>query len=106
KQILNVMPNFVRDHVSLRKVSRRLEANAEFLKETHVEIDLSVFRTIKRTSCGLCKAACGRHLTGEQHELRFLICATHVPKDFRPCVFGVTQYCRNEILCRFVRGRG
>src|SRR5262249_23309922 len=100
------MADLMRDHISLRKVSRRLEAIAEFLKEAHVQIDLLVSRTIKRTRCGLCKAACGLYFTSEKDELRFPVGTTNVLKDFRPGVLGVAQHCRNEILCCFVRSRG
>src|SRR4029453_3638069 len=99
------MPNLMRDYISLRKVPGRFEAIAEFLKETHVQIDFVVLRAIKRTRRGLGKAACRLDFTSEKNELGFLIPTPHATKDSRPGVLGVPENCGNKIFCGFVRGR-
>ena len=47
-QVLNVMPDFMREHVGLREIAGRAELPMEIVEEAEVEIDLAVARAIER----------------------------------------------------------
>src|SRR6476620_8023471 len=86
QEILDVMPNFMRDNVGLGEISRRMKSVAKILKETHIEINFLIFGAIERTHRRLGKSAGRVHSTREQHELGFPICLSRSAKYVRPGV--------------------
>src|SRR5438045_3340788 len=72
-QTLNVMTDFVRKHIRAREVPFRAEALLELVKETEIEIDLFILRTIERTGRRLREAARGLDRVAEQHRARAFV---------------------------------
>src|SRR5262245_5143245 len=103
QQILNMMPDFVRDDVCLREIAWRMEAIFQFLKETGVEVDLLIRRTIERTHRCLTKAACGLHSASEQDEFWFAVSLAFAPEDIRPRIFRVAENSCDEVFGCFIR---
>ena len=57
RQILDVVPDFMRDDVRLREIARRLEAALKLVKKTEVEIHALIAGAVERTGGGLRQAA-------------------------------------------------
>src|SRR5215467_9103078 len=72
-QALNVMTDFVRDHVRARELARRPEATAELLEESEVEIHTAVLRTVEGARRRFGHAARRVNRVAEQHDARRLI---------------------------------
>src|ERR1700730_5023852 len=92
-----MVPKFVRQNVSLRKLPRRSEAAIQLIEKTEVDVNLFVLRTIKRTGRGLCSAASGLRVVAEKHELRVPIRFPRLlGQELRPRFLRVIERERNE----------
>src|ERR1700685_2459847 len=66
QQFLHVMPEFVRENISLCELAGCSEAAAQFIEKTEVNIDSFVLRAIERTSGGCRAAATGLRAVAEK----------------------------------------
>src|SRR5215472_11737516 len=71
--LLDMVPDFVRQHVGLRKLARSAEALLEFIVKAQVNVNFFVRRAIKGARGGLRAPASGVGLISKQHELRMAI---------------------------------
>ena len=92
KQVLNVVTDFVGDHVGLSKVPRCTELASQLAEEGCVEINLFIGRAIERTRAAAGHAASTVDLVFEQDQRRFLVFATGLRKQIRPNIFRVSEY--------------
>src|ERR1043165_1809175 len=111
--VLHVMPDLVRDHVSLRELARAradiaaAEAPLEVAEERRIEIDLLVGRAIERTHGRLCHAALiGARRAGEHHQRRFAITLAALLEGLRPHHVRTAQHARDELAHVVARGAG
>ncbi len=85
EQILDMMAEFVRDHIILREITLRAEAVGEFVEEGRVEINALVARAVERSHRALCSPAAGATAAAIEDELgRF----EAGPEQFRPGAVG------------------
>src|SRR5262245_20006795 len=73
REVLDVVADFVSDHVGMRKLARRCKSRFQFVKEVQIEIDLLICRAIEGPDGCFGKAARGLRLTGKQYQLRVTI---------------------------------
>jgi len=66
QKFLDVMPEFVRENISLRELAGCAEAAAQFIEKTEVNIDSLVFGAIERTSGSRRAAASGLRAVAEK----------------------------------------
>ena len=57
EQILNMMPDFMRDYIRLRKLARRTKTPVQFVVEAQIDINLFILGTIEGAGSGLRPAA-------------------------------------------------
>src|SRR5439155_317151 len=65
EQVLHVMADFVRDHISLGEVAGSVESVFHQLIKREVDVDLLVAQTVERPARGLAGATSGRRTTGK-----------------------------------------
>src|SRR5262245_2076565 len=100
------MPDLMRNHVRLREISRRVESFFQVLKETHIQIDPFVIRTVKGPHSRLPETARRLDGSGEEHKFRLSVGSAFASKDVGPGIFGVTQNSGDELFGSFIsRGR-
>ena len=73
EQVLDVVPDLVRDHVRLGEVAWRAKAAIELIEELEIEVDLAVTRAVERPHRALAHAARGARRAAEQHQRGFLV---------------------------------
>src|SRR3954463_5774720 len=69
RQRLDVVSEFVREYIRLRKISGGAEAALQLVEETEIQVHLVIAGTIEGTSGGLGKAARRLNLVPEQGHL-------------------------------------
>ena len=85
------------NHIGLRELAglapdvAGAEAALKVLKETCIEVDLLVDRTIERTHCGLRKATARLCRSGEHDQRRGFISFTRIGKNVRPHFFCTAE---------------
>src|SRR5262249_37110129 len=99
EQILHVMANFMRDYVRLREIASGTETILEFAKKSEVDVNASIFWTIKRTGGAASEPATGPGLVCKEHEPRLLIFAAHLAEDRMPGVFSIGENDSHEFRC-------
>src|SRR4029450_3049156 len=102
-EVLHVMADLVGDHVGARELTRRPEALGQLLEERAVEIDALVPRAVERPDRVVVLAARGLDGAAEEDEARRLVLAALLLEDGAPCVLGVAQHARHEVLGRVGR---
>src|SRR5688572_14734217 len=96
--MLHVMPDFMCDDISLRKVSGRTEAVLELLEEAGVQVHPLVTRTIEG-SCGcLCKTARRIDRACKEHKFRWSVILTGLLEQLGPRIFCKCDYRRDEFF--------
>src|SRR6185312_17001324 len=108
EQILHVVADLVRNHISLGEFARlaaaAVEAHLYVAEERRVEIDAPVARAIERPHRGLREAAAALLAAAIKTQARRTVLATRCLEDSAPCVFGIAQHGGNELPGR-VGGR-
>ena len=100
------MPHLVRDHVGLRKISRRSVFVLQIAVEVQVDLNTVIARAIEGAHFGSRVPAAGLNLVAEQHELRLLVLPPHLLEDRAPDVFRIRQHHGDEsglIVLRRIR---
>src|SRR5215831_2342745 len=101
KQILHVMTDLVRNHISFGKFATLAAATAEPIthvtEERGIEINASVIRTVERPHGRLREAATTLNRAGVQSQPRHAVLLTAVLENFGPRVFGVPEDRGDEI---------
>src|SRR5690606_12831069 len=97
EQGLHMMPDFMRDHIGLRKIAGRIEARFELLEEGEIEIDLAIAGTVEGPHRRLRKAAGRLHRAGEKNEPRLLIAAVETRKNLMPAFLGIAKHDGDEL---------
>ena len=106
EQVLHVVADLMRDHVSLRKVSRGAEPVGELVEEGEVDIHTLVGRAIERTHRRLAKATGGLSGIAEQNQSRLAVGLADLPlEDVTPHILGALEDARHEVRFRIVAGR-
>ena len=77
EQILDMVPDLVRDDIGLGKVAGRAESLGHFVKEGKIQIDLLIAGTVERAHGGRGGAAGGSYCAGEEDHLRIFIRMAH-----------------------------
>src|SRR5262249_52154147 len=103
EQILHVMSNFMCNNVCLREIATGTQPLLEFVKKSEVDVNTSIFWTIKRTGGTTGKPAAGPSLVCEEYELRLFVFASHLLEDRMPCVFGIGENDSDELRCLIAR---
>src|SRR5262245_15014752 len=93
------MSNFMRYDVGFREIAASAKAVLKFTEKPEVDVHASIFWTIERPGCAAGKAATGLSPVCKEHQLRFLVFATHLTKDLVPRVFGIGENDSNEYRC-------
>src|SRR5262245_34624557 len=107
EKLLHVMTDLMRNHVSLRHVSRRAEAVLEVLVEIEVDIDLLVIGAIERTHLRHTDPASGTDAAAEQDECGIAIALPIAAEEVAPDVLGIGENDGHELLeIVFARGLG
>src|SRR6266545_1226700 len=104
-QVLDVVPELVREHVGLREVAGRSEALLELLIEPEVDVGLLVDGAVERSHGGLAGAAAGLGGVREQHQLGRLIALARAGELLLPRVLDVVEDRGHEIAHLVVLGR-
>ena len=87
EQVLDVMAEFVGDHVILREVTLGAEAIGQFVEEAGVEVDALVGRAVKRTHRRLRGAAARPSVLVEEGQARGAEALAALREDLFPSVF-------------------
>ena len=107
EQVLHVMPDLVRNHISFGELAglaaATTEAFAHVTEERGIEINAPVVRTIERPHCRLRQSATALHRTGKQPQPRHAILLAAIFENFGPCVFGVAEHGGDEIAHLILR---
>ena len=107
EQVLDVMADFMRNHISLCEFTgiarATMEARFDLAKKRSVEIYAPVARTIERPARRLRIAAAALLGIGEQPQTRRRILPVHLFENIAPGVFGIAQHRRNELAGRVGR---
>ena len=96
QEVLHVMAYFMRDHISLGKITGRVELGPKLPIEAEINIDLVVCGAVKRTGGGTGKATRRLRPIRKKNQNRLLIVDATVCKDTAPGVLGIGQHHRNE----------
>src|SRR5512139_545739 len=109
-QVLYVVSDFVRDHISLGEVAslatKAAEASADVAEERGIKINAPVVRTIKRSHCRLCETATALHRARIQPQPWHAVLLAGAFKNFSPCIFGIAEHGRDEIAHLVLRRAG
>src|SRR5262249_22004017 len=103
KQILYVVANLVRNHVSLRELAAlasniaSAETLQEILKECGIEINLPIIGTIERAHGGLGKATCRARGSGEHDQRRAFVGFAGLCENLFPLDFRASKHSRYEL---------
>lgn len=98
KQFLNVVTQLMSDHVSLRELTRRAKTRTQLVEKGEIEIDLLVFRAIKRTNRILSYPASRRVGFAKQHQLGVAVGNMRlVRQDAAPVTLHIIENERNEL---------
>ena len=97
EQVLDVMPDLVRDNVSLREVAGRAEAILQVAVEREVDVELLVGGAVERPDRGLGITARRLYLAGEKHQRGLAIGPAGPSEDFGPNLLGRTEHGGDEI---------
>src|SRR5271157_5164013 len=98
RQFLYVMPQFVCENISLRKLARRSEPPIQLIEKAQINVNLFILRTIEGTRGGPCAAASGLSVIAEKHQLGVSIAGTSLLwQKLRPRVLRVIEYERHEL---------
>lgn len=84
RQILDMVPYLMGDHIRLGKITRCLEFPPELVEKAEIEIKVVVTRTIERPGRRIGHSASGRDAPGKQDELRFLIPDARLLRQYLP----------------------
>src|SRR5450631_382562 len=96
------MPDFVREHIRLRKFSRHSEASLQFIVEAEIDIYLLVTGTVERSAGGFRHAAGGVYAVAKQHKLRVAVSHALRCEDLRPGLLGVIKHERDKLHQRLL----
>src|SRR5690606_13524158 len=99
--VLPMMADFVRDHVSLRKIAGRAQPLLQVREELQIDVEMPVGRTVKRTDGRLREPASRTDRAAEEDECGLLIAQAALLEDRRPGVFGAAEHGCDEIALRF-----
>ncbi len=109
QQLLDMMPQLMRDHVGLRELRRASSKLLQLIPEAQIDIDLLVLRTVKRSRRRLRRPAPGVSRPPIQHQLRMTIRLPHLLEDAGPRLLRIVQHKRDQlhilILARRMRSR-
>ena len=84
EEILHVVPDFVGEHVRLRKVAAGSEALLQLVVEAKIDVGFPVERTIEGAAGRLGRPARRLHHVPEQHELRHTVLRPHLGQQPGP----------------------
>ncbi|MNN56249.1 hypothetical protein D3C81_1711670 [compost metagenome] len=104
EQGLNMVSDFVSDHVGLGEIARGRKALGHLLEEAHVQIDLLVCGAIEGAGRRGCQPAGRIDPVAEQHQGRVLVLPVRLLENLPPGVLGVAEDRAHE-LGPFVIGR-
>ena len=97
EQILHVMPHFVGDDESLRKISRGFEAVEQLAIEGQIDVDFLIHATVKGTGGSRRKTTSGLNLAGEKHEIGLGVLSSGTLEYFAPDSFGAAEHPGHEL---------
>jgi hypothetical protein len=92
EQLLHVMADLMRDHVSLGGVARCVEAVFQLLVEGEVDIDLLILWAVERAHLRHADAAGRADAACEQHELRITVPLPVLWQQIAPDVLGFGKH--------------
>jgi hypothetical protein len=105
EQVLHVVADLVREHVSLREVTGRAHAALQRIEELQVDVDLAVARAVERPHRRLPGPAGRGRGAAKQHELGLAVSGAAGLEDLAPDDLGVAQHGGHERGHRVVRRR-
>lgn len=91
KQVLNVVTDFVSDHVGLSEIPRCTELASQLAEEGCVEINFFIGRAIERSRAAAGHAASTVDLVFEQNQRWFFVVAARLCEQIRPNVFRICE---------------
>ena len=103
RNFLDVMPDFVCQHICLRKFSGRSETLLQLVIKSQVYINFFVFGTVERPSGRLRTTASGLRVIPKQHQFRVPVWSSRLLRqNLLPCFLCVVQNERNELYQRLL----
>src|ERR1700722_18560230 len=100
-----MVSQFMRQNISLSKFAGRAKAPPQLVEKREVDVNLLIFRTIKRARSGFRTAASRFSRIAEEHQLGVAIRpAGLLRQELRPGLLRVIQYEGNKLHQRFFRG--
>src|SRR4051812_14947283 len=103
-ELLHVVADFVRDHVRLREIARRMEAVLEIAVERKVDVQLLVVRAVERPHRRLAGAAGRARHAVVEYQRRRPVLPARLLEDARPDVLAAAEHAGDE-LTHLVRRR-
>src|ERR1700736_1597505 len=98
-----MVPDLVREHIGLSELARCFEAAAQLVIEGKVDVDLAIGWAVKWPGRLSCCTTTGRGRPRKENERRDLIGLAHLLEQPRPGVFGIRQYCSDELAAVVTR---
>src|SRR6185369_3340091 len=98
------MPNFVRDHIRLREISRRLELTSQLFIKREIDVNLLITRTIEWTNSSARHPTRGLHPIRKEHERWFSILPPVLAKHVGPNIFRLRQNHPDKLFQLFFFG--
>lgn len=95
--VLDMVADFVRDHIGVREISPGLHLVLHLREETQVDIQAFVGRTIERPRLRSGIAAARLNRTGEEHHGGRIVSAAHLLEHLGPYVLGAGQDLTGEL---------
>src|SRR6266849_5963836 len=101
RQLLHVMADLVRQNIRLHKFAGSSETLLQFIEEAQIDVNLLVFRTVKRASGGLGHATRGINAVAKKHELGMPTGNRLTAADLGPGLLCVVEHERDKLQQRF-----
>src|SRR6185369_8939861 len=95
------MPNLMRDHVSLRKISRRLELASELFVKREIDVNLFITRTIEWPNSSAGDSTRRLHPIVKEHERWLSILPPVLTKHAGPNIFRLREDHPHELFQLF-----
>src|SRR5205823_11677654 len=105
QKMLYMMPELVRQDISLREITGRTKAALKLVVEGEIDVHLLIERTIERAHRRLGSSTSGLCDVAEEHELRVIVRHASLSENRAPCVLHVIEHKGDELYEPIFRGR-
>src|SRR6185369_14099563 len=92
------MSNFVRDHVRLREISRRVELASQLFIKREIDVNLLITRTIEWSNSSASDSTRRLHPIRKEHERRLSILPPVLAKHVGPNILRLRQHHSDKLF--------